>query len=762
MATNSWSDKSISPNFRKILSPWKDESVSFLVDNLREMFKSADQVLLEFADKAQNNKIQTYFFEAMRELWLKQDNVVAIFQDGLERNIFRFRDTSKETASVTETLSLVSKDTFEKNLALETIANQAEKKNYSTLYELTQRLAIVNNGHAISMHDIPASPKQLAEIFEKCAEVIFIEKEVRLVLYTLFDRFVISKATKIYKDLNQRLVDADILPDLKPQFLQQENRPERNTDEEDVEEITITEAGASVSQSRPKPAASSSPTDTESETPQYRDNASSSEIAEETFDRIKDLLAVQRAKKIAERKSRQQASGGTSTGGGQQRPVSMAKRSEISETITSPEITDSIPLPETGVRQDAVKRVEVDAQLIVNINETLKKQRELIKKLVGQERFPAEDEDVIDIVGLIFEMMLNDNQLSNEVKTLLSHLHTPYLKIAVEDPTFLTEHEHPARRLFDLMIATGRDWVDPSDLTKGIYPQIQMTVNRILADKRYDQQAFNKLAMELTEANALLSNKQKINEDRTVEVEKGRAKLNQAKQIAQQQTQQLLQDKVIIKDASEFLAGPWIDYLTLVLLRSDFNQKSDSWQQALALCEKIVQYSLSSKDPNGAMPSRLAIQDLSNELNEVVGSLIPHYQAEIDSFLKALSDSSKRDSFVESKKPEESAAATEQPGQNKEIDEQIEKLRSVTPGTMFILIPDGTETKMKVKLSWYNPVTANFLFINQSGVKAAVKNIRQLASEIVNGQAQMYEKSNIPFIDKSFRAIRALLEKSTN
>lgn len=750
MTNQRQSDANLAPNFRRVLNPWKDEAIVFLVNNLREMFKSADQVLLEFADKAQNNKIQSHFFEAMRELWLKQDNVVSIFQDGLERNIFRFRDTgSLSLGSTEETLSLVDKDSFERNLALETIATQAEKKFYSTLYELTQRLAIINGSKAVAMENIPASPKMLAEIFEKCVEVIFVEKEVRLVLYTLFDRFVISKSIKSFNDLNERLLNAGILPDLKPQFLKQEDGqpvPKKPVVEPpqhpNVEGIEVDELD--------------DPDSVEVVDP-YKETASSSEIAADTFDRIRDLLAHQRAQKMAARKQRRRSS--DQDGAAQAAPVQPASRQDVVTAITDHAIIEGAPLPDVGVLDKAVKRVEVDAQLIMNINETLKKQRELIKKLVGQDRIPAEDEDVIDIVGLIFEMMLNDKELCNEVKTLLSHLHTPYLKIAVADPEFLTEHEHPARRLFELMIATGRDWVEPADLTKGIYPQIQYTVNTIFKNKQYDEQVFNKLAMDLTEANAHLSDKQRISEDRTVEVEKGRAKLNQAKDIAIEETHNLMEGKILIQDADQFLHGPWLDYLTLVLLRSDFNANSDSWQQALSLCRKIIEFSLSAEDPNGAMPSTQAISDLSQEMNEIVGSLIPHYQVEIDRFLAALADTTKRNTSYSVRHTAETDSE-EQDQDTAEIEAQVERLRNVQPGTWFNLYPDGTETLIKVKMSWYNPVTANFLFVNQAGVKAAVKNIRQLAKEMLEGKAEMFEKSGMPFIDKSIRAIKSLLEKT--
>jgi len=734
-------DSSAAQNFRKVLNPWKDEAIAFLVNNLREMFKSADQVLLEFADKAQNNSIQTHFFEAMRELWLKQDNVVSIFQDGLERNIFSFRDLpGSSTSALDDALSLVDKDSFERNLALQTIANQAEKKNYSTLYELTQRLAILNGSRAVPMEKLPAGPKMLADIFEKCVEVIFVEKEVRLVLYTLFDRFVISKGIKIYEDLNQSLIAAGILPDLKPQFSKQAaaaEKPKPAPDHPQLSGIEVTEV------------------DEESITAEdpYQETASSSEIAAETFDRIKDLLSHQRAQKMAAQKKRRRS---TDRPGAES--VQVATRQDVISAIADESIAMDAPIPDVGVRQEAVKRVQVDANLIVNINETLKKQRELIKKLVGQDRVPAEDEDVIDIVGLVFEMMLNDKELCNEVKTLLSHLHTPYLKIAVSDSSFLTEHEHPARRLFELMIATGRDWVDPRDLTKGIYPLIQRMVNTLLKNTQYDADVFNKLAMELTEANAHLSDKQRMSEERTVEVEKGRAKLNQAKEIATLKTRELMQNKILIKDAEHFLNGPWLDYLTLVLLRSDFNQDAESWQQALSLCKKLIQFSLSSEDPNGGMPSSQAIADLSSEMKEIVGSLIPHYQAEIENFLDALGNAGKRGSSYVAPAVEDEDESAQQ-HDSEAIETQINKLRDVAPGTWFNLINEDGEI-IKVKMSWFNPVTANFLFVNQTGVKTAVKSIRQLAIEIIEEKAEMLERSNIPFIDRSFRAIKSLLEKS--
>src|SRR5690606_31044366 len=57
------------------------------------------------------------------------------------------------------------------------------------------------------------------------------------------------------------------------------------------------------------------------------------------------------------------------------------------------------------------------------------------------------DMQTIDLVGMLFEYMLSDDNLPDTVKTLLSYLHTPFLKIAFIDKDFFEQPEHPARAL---------------------------------------------------------------------------------------------------------------------------------------------------------------------------------------------------------------------------------------------------------------------------------------------------------------------------
>ena len=62
---------------------------------------------------------------------------------------------------------------------------------------------------------------------------------------------------------------------------------------------------------------------------------------------------------------------------------------------------------------------------------------------------------MIDLVGMLFDFILDDDNLPDTCKTTLSHLHTPYLKVALQDKALFTQHHHPARRLLNAMAQAG-------------------------------------------------------------------------------------------------------------------------------------------------------------------------------------------------------------------------------------------------------------------------------------------------------------------
>jgi len=87
----------------------------------------------------------------------------------------------------------------------------------------------------------------------------------------------------------------------------------------------------------------------------------------------------------------------------------------------------------------------------------------------------------IECVEILFEYILNDDGLHDSVKSLLSHLHTPLLKLALLDETFLSNPKHDARQLVNKLITAGENWItDDTSTENNIYQHMQSVVKKIL------------------------------------------------------------------------------------------------------------------------------------------------------------------------------------------------------------------------------------------------------------------------------------------
>ena len=59
------------------------------------------------------------------------------------------------------------------------------------------------------------------------------------------------------------------------------------------------------------------------------------------------------------------------------------------------------------------------------------------------------DEDTVNLVGMLFDYILNDRNLAIPMKALIGRLQIPMLKVAILDKTFFSRTSHPARQLVE-------------------------------------------------------------------------------------------------------------------------------------------------------------------------------------------------------------------------------------------------------------------------------------------------------------------------
>ncbi|WP_457673874.1 DUF1631 family protein [Thiolapillus sp.] len=703
----------ISYKYRYLLNDWQQQAVELLNEKFRQQLRATDDVLMEFADKSESVNIQNHFFEAQREIWLKMEDLSLDFHDLLVKYLGKFPAGTQEEKRTLgeETLSLVNIDLYERNLALHTLAERAERKSYRLLYVLAQRLTVINGGQPIKIADIPASPRQLSEIFARCVDRLSIENDALLVLYTLYDKYVLSELEGLHEKLNDDLIKAGILPNLKYK-------------------VKIKDSGDSRESERKE--------DSDRETGEERPQTAE-ELGEETLSRIQELLM---AKRSMQRKRSPLPPG-----------VTAASTQEIVEATNTALSSAEQTYPEAVSLDRTVVPENVNAEVLNQVQHAMQTQRTSIKESVGNDRLNEVQENVIDLVGMLFERMLDDPRIPDIAKALLGHLHTPYIKIGILDNSFLSSKAHPARVFLDEAVEASALWMNQDDPEEGIYPFLKDMVFRIVRLKHQQNEDFEEYSNLLKEETNRLSDKFSILEKHSREAEKGKELMSRAKETARTATRKIFSGHTVPDYVEGFINQVWIDYLTLLRLREGVdNDDSPAWNEALELGQYLL--SISKEILDGAV-QKPQLDTLSEQIWTQVGGLLPHKGKEIEYFVQSLE-----------KRPESRVTLDFsgtvhklKPKISQEMLELYNKLRALPENTLFEFnLKDGKQ--QRARLSWYNPFSDRFLFVNFRGRKTALMDIKELAEGVRRGSILYFEDVNTSFWSRAMTAIRNMLEKS--
>lgn len=761
-------------NSKKLLLEWEDNVIQSLVEGFRQLFESSSQVLLEFADAAENNRVQRLFFDAQREFYLKEETIIGEFEHSLRDNLLAFAGGPKHDPRLgADTLSLVEVEDYERSLALETIAKRTVERQRDALHALAQRLSALLGGRPLPVDDVPANPLQIIRLFDPVSRKLDVEKEVRLVFYTLFDRYVMSRLGDLYDDFNRRLVDIGILPNIRYDFERQPpgtsaggESAADNTEESMGGAAAAPAAGAGAYAGGVGAAPGGGPSAGGGFADSNVDGAKPQRLRPSTPTSTETLAAIS-SLLMAKRRQQREAEPPLRTSVPIE-PTAASVGDAIADDRVLQEAPNPIPMPSTQAGQ---KIVSVDAELLVKVKNALQRQRRIIKSLVGRDKLERHEEDVIDIVGMLFEAMLNEKLLPNTVKTLLSHLHTRYLKIAVQSDDFLDNTRHPARLLFERMLDAGIRWVREDNLRAGIYPQLQQLVTDILRHDTLDNQFFVDKIAELDKAEQRLEQQSTAAEERTLEAERGRARLDQAKAIVRQTIDDIGGNVEIAAGVVNFLTTTYADYLTLLLLRSDLDTESQPWSNAYSVGEALIAAAVHAA--SGQPLSEDVRADLTKRLQETVGSLIPHHEQNVRRVITALG------SAPDSMKPAASAAeqtpAAGKDSQAKaasgtggkqdagaeitQADQQLADKLMREAGNWFVMQTKDRE-EQAVKLLWVNPHTRNMLLVDQHGTKVALIPATTMARQIREQTLRPMEQETSSFVARSLRRIRRALEDS--
>ncbi len=733
-------------NVGELLGAVRALTLKHTCDLVASLLDNVDDTLFDLAEKAESNATQTEYFDGMRETRKKRPRIERLFSERVARGFADFAAGRLSRARANQTdigpgttgeLSLVDDRELEESLAISSMVTKADVRLAAALAALNQRLSVICGGQAIDDTNNPLGPNALALAFrDALRELDVVDIKVRLIILKMFERYVLNALDALYHDVNVKLVQAGVLPHLRHPVV---NRRASDT-------ATAARARRPAS---PHPAAGA-------EAGAWAGDDGSADLHAELMQTLTSLLAARR------QSFRSDADGGYGDG-------------PAIASLTPAELLGALTLLQGESRPLPAMPNAVDTRTAVEMVQHLKAELlEQIRRLSGEARarMSGADEDTIDLVGMLFEYILQDHTIPAPMQVLLSRLQIPYLKVAILDRRMFAHASHPARRLLDLLADTAKGWSEESDRDHRLFDKVKSVVESLLAEFDDDIGVFER---HLAEFNAFVEQNRKraeLAESRATEAARGRERLQEARRRAAQEIVSRIEGRALPALLRGVLTRPWANYLVLVLLRQgadspefrsavqfvdDFvasaevprdNVARARLRDSMPALEKHLRHGLATVAFQEPDVDRL-LDELKTFWRQQLGeeAAAPARAADTaDTVLAAITENVQP--VIEAAPPPEPAAETPEA---EAIDpESLRAVQGLKVGTWVEFI-DEQGTRERAKLSWISPISGKYLFVNRRGLKVADRSAPQLALELHKGRALILEE--VPLFDRALDAI---------
>ena len=698
---------------------------------VKGLFQELDDTFNGLANTSENVELRTPYVDPLHSVRQRGEQLQKRFIDGVLGDFDRLwiqgpQNLSPQslTSGPTETgLSLMDNEELEFSLAVNNIISKGENRFHGELYALTSRFAHLAGDIELGIHSNPLGPAAICNRFDLAFRSLPVETRVLLVIYKLFDKQVMRHLGGLYEKVNTLLARAGILPKLA-------FRPDH-------------ELGRSTSAPGGNGHLSGGAT-----------------MQDKLFPTLQGLLAGYRLRHEQEH----------ANWVAEQLPA-VATQELLGALSVLQRLSRRLPDSGTGVP----KVVDLGKRLSNELS--LEEDDGPANRALGKV-----DRDVLDVIAMLFEFSLEDPNLPDAMKALISRLQIPMVKVAILDKTFFSHKHHPARCLLNNLARAAMGWSEDSDRSESsLYGRIESVVDRLVANFEEDVSLFKELDDEFSAYMEKEERRAKIVEERTNQVIQGKEQLRVAKQVAEAEINARLGGHAHVPlVARALLEDGWKDVLVLTYLRQ--GPESKAWADKLEVIDRLLWSVKPKVEHNQRRDLLRMIPDLQRSLRDGLDSIsydrhkMTHFFSELQTcHTAALRGVEGPDVAASCHGPTASPPVRKETprigmadmgssmpaadaGASMRQDKSFEMAKNLAGGAWLELREENGK-QSRIKLSWKSDVYDHYLFVNRRGAKVMDLTAADLARLFRNGHATILEHADTPFTD---RALDCMLETLKN
>ena len=400
--------------------------VQSLNPSLKKFFEGLNDFFFDMAEQAESNALQNQYFAAIGDTRKNKDeltrqfakNVNVIFQKFKSKDFVYFIENDEQTEQTKKNLTLIKEDDLDQKLAINNVIAKISQHYHEDLYMLNERYSeLVGMGGEIDNHANPIGPDAIVNAFALCLKVLKSENNIKLMIIKLFEKNMVESLGPAYRMVNKYFKKSGILPEIKFEVKQQPS------------------AGHAMNNSI-----------------NYLAHALSEE--DENYKKIASILEHDR----------------------EQAP----QHSYSAENIVQfSQLTDALDQIKVELLTDQELETKQSISPLELKDELIRKLKSL-KAMSKNQQLNADDENIIDLVGEMFQFLVEDRNLPETIQLVLSKLQLPYLQIALKDETFFSDKHNNARQLLNIMAESAIGWSPETDDNQAFLNKVKEIVSFIL------------------------------------------------------------------------------------------------------------------------------------------------------------------------------------------------------------------------------------------------------------------------------------------
>ena len=706
-----------------------------MAHGMGSVFENAIEKLYTEAETSGSSDVQSRCHGAARLLSRNEERqtqrlkagIASLFAEPPKKPKQEGQDEAAES-----TLTLIAEDDLGESLALDEIINRAEVRFSSELFALNTRMSVLISDLTIDNDTNPAGPRAFCGLMAQGIEELGLEPPDRIIVYNEAIKPLLVAFARAYQVMNDHLAEAGILPNIKLKTTRTSEKPslekaqtEAQKAKSDAEEQDQSRTDSAESATQPGGQRSPAAEQAHRLTEEMRADSKA------VLDRIHGLMD-----RIHKRPTTPQSAGPT------------VPLQQLDSTIAG---LQGEPAPSTSQ--------SVRERLLSSL------------RAAGKSVDPTHMR-TIDLMGMVQDHIEEEIHASPAVKSLFAQLQLPLIRVALTDPSFFHDREHPARQFFETVADASELWADDESELSDMWKIMKSAVSSAMRQYDGDATVFGELLGDLNSHVRQIKRRAHSLEKRQVAARQGQERLALARAAAKRCIAELITKFDPPVFPRTLLLKGWSDYLALCHMRGGDDDPEFKQAVSTARFMAIAGSGKASDELAEQLLKKLpAVARVLNRGLPKVGFQENTAKAVVLHFRRTLGWSKERapeekppEWMGEEFEPESPAAEVPEPEvplepppepedvkSNPAIREEMELLRNTPFGTWFRL-RDADGTWKRYKLSWFSPLSGNCLLISPLG-RTREMALSDLARRLVSEDGERLKEQHVPIFDRALRSI---------